>query len=84
MKFVCFVLVSFCLATFGFGQINLTSGLVAYYPFSGNANDQSGNGNNAVFNSATLTADQFGNANSAYLFNGTSSYIRVANRLQQP
>ena len=28
----------------GFGQ-NLGDGLVAYYPFNGNANDESGNGN---------------------------------------
>ena len=43
-------------------QINLDSGLVAYYPFNGNANDESGNGNNGTVNGATLTADRFGNA----------------------
>lgn len=52
---------------------------VASYPFNGNANDVSGNGNNGIVNGATLTADRFGNANSAYSFNGTSSYIDVAN-----
>ena len=51
-------------------QINLNQGLVAYYPFNGNANDASGNGNNAIFNNATLAADRLGNANSAYSFNG--------------
>ena len=54
-----------------------TNGLVGYWPFSGNANDVSGNGNNGTNNGATLTADRFGNANSAYSFNGTSSYIAV-------
>lgn len=54
-----------------------TKGLVAYYPFSGNANDSSGNGNNGTVNGATLTTDRFGNPNSAYSFNGTSNYIVV-------
>ena len=39
-----------------------TNGLVGYWPFNGNANDQSGNGNNGTVNGATLTADRFGNA----------------------
>jgi hypothetical protein len=60
--------------------------LVAYYPFNGNANDESGNGNNGVVNGATLTTDRFDNANSAYSFNGTSNYIQVpnSNSLQSP
>ena len=52
---------------------------MAYYPFSGNANDASGNGNNPIFNNATLTTDRFGNPNSAYSFNGTDNYIRIPN-----
>jgi len=52
-----------------------TIGIVAFYPFNGNANDASGNGNNGIVNGATLTADRFGNANSAYDFN--QNYIRV-------
>ncbi|WP_294288093.1 LamG-like jellyroll fold domain-containing protein [uncultured Chryseobacterium sp.] len=51
------------------------SGLVAWWGFSGNANDSSGNNNNLTVNGATLTADRYGNANSAYSFNGTSSYL---------
>jgi hypothetical protein len=54
-----------------------TSGLLAWYPFTGNSNDVSGNGNNGTNNGATLTSDRFGNANSAYSFNGTSNYIDV-------
>ena len=54
-----------------------TNGLVAYYPFSGNANDVSGNANNGTNNGATLTTDRFGNANSAYFFNGSTNYINV-------
>lgn len=60
-------------------QVNLTQGLVAYYPFNGNANDVSGNGNNPVFNNATLTTDRNGIANSAYHFNGIDNYMKVAN-----
>lgn len=51
------------------------SGLVAYYPFNANANDESGNSNNLTISEATLTTDRFGNANRAYSFNGTSSYL---------
>lgn len=44
----------------------LLPGLVAYFPFSGNANDASGNNNNAVVQGAVPTADRLGAANSAY------------------
>ena len=53
----------------------LANGLVAYYPFNGNANDLSGNSYNGTVNGVTLTPDRFGNANSAYSFNGKSNYI---------
>jgi hypothetical protein len=53
-----------------------TVGLVAFYPFSGNANDASGNGHNGAVNGATLTTDRYGNANSAYYFDG-SAWIQV-------
>ena len=57
---------------------DLNTGLIAYYPFNGNANDESGQGKDGdVFGGASLTTDRFGNANSAYLFNGTSSYINI-------
>jgi hypothetical protein len=58
---------------------SLNQGLVAYYPFDGNARDQSGNGNNGVVHSATLTSDRLGHSHSAYNFNGISSYIEVVN-----
>lgn len=46
-----------------------TDGLVAYYPFNGNANDESGNGNNgSVIGSTELTNDRLGQTNSAYDF----------------
>ena len=57
-----------------------TNGLVAYYSFSGNANDVSGNGNNGTVNGATLTTDRFGKSNSAYNFDGKSNFISVPNK----
>jgi hypothetical protein len=45
-------------------------GLVGWWPFNGNANDESGNGNNGVVNDAMLTEDREGKANAAYYFNG--------------
>ena len=54
-------------------------GLVGYWPFNGNANDESGNGNNGTVSGATLTADRNGKANSSYSFDGSSSYINIPN-----
>ena len=53
--------------------------LITYYPFTGNANDSSGNNNNGVVYGATLTEDRFGNGNSAYSFDGIDDYIEVTN-----
>ncbi len=57
----------------------LTNGLIAYYPFNGNANDASGNGNHGIAVGAVLTSDRFGHKASAYQFDGTNSYIYVPN-----
>lgn len=57
-------------------NINLTSGLVAYYPFNGNSNDASGNGNNAApINGPSLVPDRNGNPNAAYQFDGVDDYL---------
>lgn len=63
-----------------------TNGLIGWWPFSGNANDSSGNNNNGTVMGATLTTDRFGNTNSAYQFDGSSSYITIPNSssLQSP
>ena len=49
-----------------------TTGLVGWWPFNGNANDESGNGNNGTVNGATLTSDRNGLLNSSYNFNVTN------------
>jgi hypothetical protein len=87
MKKSCMILV--LLSLFGlsnvFSQIPgyvPTNGLVAWYPFNGNANDESGIGNNGTVNGATLTADRFGNASKAYSFNGANNnYIEIPNNV---
>jgi len=53
------------------------NGLVGWWPFNGNANDESGNGNNGTVNGATLTQDRFGNSNMAYSFDGVDDLIEV-------
>jgi len=54
-------------------------GLMAYFPFDGNANDDSGNGHNGTVYNARLTADRFGHPNRAYYFDGNSSFIDCGN-----
>jgi hypothetical protein len=71
------LIVGLGLAVNGYSQSFLTNGLVAYYPFNGNANDASGNGYNGAVYGATLTADRFGSPASAYDFDGTNSYIDI-------
>jgi hypothetical protein len=71
-----------CMVVFSLGlfvgpaHADLNDGLVAYYPFNGNANDESGNGNHGTVHGATLTEDRFGKIDSAYHFDG-NSYIVV-------
>jgi hypothetical protein len=54
-------------------QINLTDGLVGFWPFNGNAKDESGNDNHGWVNGATLTTDRFGRSNNAYHFSGNNT-----------
>lgn len=56
---------------------DLLTGLIAHYPFNGNANDVTANHNNGTVVGATLTQDRFGNPNCAYHFNGIDNYIQV-------
>lgn len=62
-----------------------STGLYFSYPFSGNANDASGNSNNGTTHgSPSLVSDRYGNANSAYSFNGSSQYISTATGIAAP
>ena len=50
-------------------------GLQAFWPFSGNANDVSGNKRHGKPYGVSLAKDRFGNENNAYYFNGVSDFI---------
>ncbi|MGA9116960.1 MAG: LamG-like jellyroll fold domain-containing protein [Bacteroidota bacterium] len=52
-------------------------GVVAYYPFDGNANDESGFGRHGVVTGASLTSDRFGTGSRAYSFDGIDDYIEA-------
>jgi hypothetical protein len=56
-------------------QSFLTDGLVAYYPFHGNANDASGNGNDGTLVGADVnfSFDRFGQPQSSLFLNTTST-----------
>ena len=73
----------FGLATITFGQTIPsyvpTDGIVGWWPFNGNTNDESINDNNGTVNGATLTSDRFGNSNAAYNFNGQGNTISFLN-----
>jgi hypothetical protein len=61
-----------------FSQIP-TGSLTGYWPFSGNANDLSGNSNNGAVTGCSLIADRFGNCDMAYSFDGVNNKIVVPN-----
>jgi hypothetical protein len=54
-----------------------TNGLVVFYPFNGNANDESGNGHNGTIFGATLTTDRCNIDSSAYSFDGINNNINI-------
>ena len=57
---------------------DLNEGLVAHYPFNGNANDESENGNHGTTHGEIqLTSDRFENDNCAYDFDGINDYIEI-------
>jgi hypothetical protein len=75
-------------ATFGMTALTMaqnvpnyvpTNGLVGWWPFNGNANDESGNGDNGITSNISLTTDRFGILNSAYYFSRFDSYIELNN-----
>lgn len=53
-------------------------GLVAFYPFEGNADDASGNGRHGTVHGASPAVDRFANANAAFQFDGTDDYIELS------
>jgi hypothetical protein len=58
---------------------SLKDGLIAFYPFDGNANDHSGNNLDGIAINTVPSPDRFGNPSRSYYFDGTSSYVKVMN-----
>lgn len=56
---------------------SLEQGIVAHYPFNGDANDVSGHGYHGVVNGAALSVDRFEDPNKAYGFDGAGDYIEI-------
>ena len=56
----------------------LKEGLVAYYPFNGNAKDESGNGNNGTVAGGSLAnTDRLGENDRAWTFDGVDDYVDI-------
>ena len=79
------ILIAILITTISFAQVPNyvpANGLVGWWPFNGNANDESGNGNNGTVNGATLTADRNGVATQAYSFDGIDDFISILRNYQ--
>jgi hypothetical protein len=57
----------------------LKEGLVAYYPFNGNANDESGNGYNGQLIAGTFVPNRFGYQGGTLELNGDNQYVSIPN-----
>ena len=62
-------------------EIDLEHQLILFMPMNGNALDESGINVPTLVEGPVLTADRFGNPNSAYLFDGVNDQIRLNNNL---
>ncbi|MDA7777689.1 thrombospondin type 3 repeat-containing protein, partial [Flavobacteriaceae bacterium] len=68
--------------TFGLQDIPdylIEDSLVAWYPFNGNANDESGNLYNGTVDGAILSSDRIDVSNSSYSFDGDNDWINFEN-----
>jgi len=58
-------------------QIDITSGLIAYYPLTGNTDDESGNGYDGTNNGASTSSNRYNVAGTAFYFDGINDYINT-------
>ncbi len=61
-----------------YGQVNLSNGLVGYFPLSGNTDDLSPTNIDGISYNTTLSTGIENNANTAYHFNGTNAYVNCS------
>lgn len=62
----------------------VTDGLVAYYPFNANAQDESGNELHGTVSGASPAPDRYGIANSALSFDGTDDFVVLGDDFDVP
>lgn len=67
----------YCILIATAASAQLSSGLVAHWPFNGNAGDSSGNGNHGTSVTVSYGQGMNGGFNTAAIFNGASSYVNV-------
>jgi len=58
-----------------------TSGLIAYYPFNGNANDESGNGYDGILSGPDFSDDRFGSLNKSCNFDSYLEVIQLSSQI---
>ncbi|MBL7748965.1 MAG: PKD domain-containing protein, partial [Chitinophagaceae bacterium] len=63
-------------------QVNLSAGLIAYYPFNGTTNDESGNQNTPFASNISFTQGRTGKNATAGYFNGKNSFLRIKHNQQ--
>ncbi|OQX70729.1 MAG: hypothetical protein B6D62_03700 [Candidatus Cloacimonas sp. 4484_275] len=76
-----FIIIFFVMICYLNVVADLNEGLVAYYPFGGDANDNTGNGNDGTIYGPISATDRFGNENQAYYLDGIDDYIEFPKRL---
>ncbi len=80
MKFIKFTLITTLLISSLGSFAQSSAGLIAHWNFNGNSNDITGNGHSGTDHNTTNAAGKSGVPNTAYRFNGTSSYITTPYR----
>ncbi len=83
LRCICLLLTTMLMSSIVYADT--VTGLLAFYSFTGNADDQSGNGHHGTENNGVaLTEDRFGNANSAYSFDGVNDFIDIGSGFISP
>jgi len=77
MKLKALLAIPMALISMSFGYAQSDTGLIAHWPFNGNANDATGNGHTGTAYNTSSAAGITGKPNTAYYFDGSSSYITV-------